>query len=727
MANSSTYEYDENSETFPFFILTALLSVTVPWTIKLVYQLLSNNNFKSIKSIRLKLANIDESGKDEETAEKQKKTIESLYELQDSLKKDTFKKLEYEYLKTTNSKSYTKEIIIVTVLWALTAYVYQLINNNTKIFESIASQFDPYELLGVTLSSTEKDIKSAYRKLSLKFHPDKLPSGLTDIEKLKYEESFILINKAYQVLTDEAVKENYMKYGHPDGPQQVSQGIALPKFIIDNGFYSIVMILAYCVVFMGIIPYFVSKWWNNSSQVNKQGINIETSSYIIERVFNLKKGSVVDHNLILEWLSNAYEYKVQFPDLDSDDIYNIFIDHINRETKLTEENTKITDEIKFKVISKTHSLIKFILTVASCFNNLTLSIACIDCMKSITQAINPDKDEPRYELLQLPGVDKLPELTADFKYRGIKNIEQIFMLGNEEKCQVLGIENKKEFSEQIDKYNHSVPKLQVLSSKVVVQGQDYVSPGAVVHIQLKVVMTGVNFVSSLKPALNLLFSAKDKIEKNEDKYQSIEHLLDPHKKMHEQETLPPVFAPRFPVTKDTEYIILMVGNGKVLQTPIFFNKANWSDNLNSKSYDRLDKKEFSKEVIKSQQEKKQLQLKPDLIEDMKYSFVTIPCPAPAAEQPGEYSFKIYLDHFGMFGYDQYITVPYKVLSEEEINAYEEKTKQEKIAAGEYNEEDEEDEYGLSDEDDEEDEEDAEEEVSEDDDDYSDINTDTDEE
>ncbi len=62
----------------------------------------------------------------------------------------------------------------------------------------------------------------------------------------------------------------------------------------------------------------------------------------------------------------------------------------------------------------------------------------------------------------------------------------------------LGIENKKEFSEQIDKYNHSVPKLQVLSSKVVVHV--HVSPGAVVHIQLKVVMTGVNLSHQLKPA-----------------------------------------------------------------------------------------------------------------------------------------------------------------------------------------------------------------------------------
>lgn len=72
MVSSSTYEYDENSETFPFFILTALLSITIPWSIKLIYQFLSNNKFRSINSIRLKLASVDESQEDKENLEKRK-------------------------------------------------------------------------------------------------------------------------------------------------------------------------------------------------------------------------------------------------------------------------------------------------------------------------------------------------------------------------------------------------------------------------------------------------------------------------------------------------------------------------------------------------------------------------------------------------------------------------------------------------------------------------------
>jgi preprotein translocase subunit Sec63 len=40
--------------------------------------------------------------------------------------------------------------------------------------------FDPFEILGVTHGATEKDIKRAYRQLSLKFHPDKVSTRLLD-------------------------------------------------------------------------------------------------------------------------------------------------------------------------------------------------------------------------------------------------------------------------------------------------------------------------------------------------------------------------------------------------------------------------------------------------------------------------------------------------------------------------------------------------------------------
>ncbi|MCA9369857.1 DnaJ domain-containing protein, partial [Candidatus Woesebacteria bacterium] len=68
---------------------------------------------------------------------------------------------------------------------------------------------DYYEVLGVQKSATDKEIKSAYRKLALKWHPDKHKDNKKDAET-KFKE----INEAYQVLSDEKKKQAYDQFGH---------------------------------------------------------------------------------------------------------------------------------------------------------------------------------------------------------------------------------------------------------------------------------------------------------------------------------------------------------------------------------------------------------------------------------------------------------------------------------------------------------------------------------
>ncbi len=68
---------------------------------------------------------------------------------------------------------------------------------------------DYYEILGVDRSASEKDIKSAYRKLARKWHPDLHPAG----EKEKAEEQFKKINEAYEVLIDPEKRKRYDQLG----------------------------------------------------------------------------------------------------------------------------------------------------------------------------------------------------------------------------------------------------------------------------------------------------------------------------------------------------------------------------------------------------------------------------------------------------------------------------------------------------------------------------------
>jgi molecular chaperone DnaJ len=67
---------------------------------------------------------------------------------------------------------------------------------------------DYYEVLGVTRSATEQEIKSAYRKLAMQHHPDRNP-GNTDAE-----EKFKECTEAYSVLIDTEKRQRYDQFGH---------------------------------------------------------------------------------------------------------------------------------------------------------------------------------------------------------------------------------------------------------------------------------------------------------------------------------------------------------------------------------------------------------------------------------------------------------------------------------------------------------------------------------
>ena len=75
---------------------------------------------------------------------------------------------------------------------------------------------DYYGILGVDKNASQEDIKKAYRKLALKYHPDK-QSGKSEKEAKEAEEHFKEVNEAYQVLSDENKRKQYDTFGTVDG------------------------------------------------------------------------------------------------------------------------------------------------------------------------------------------------------------------------------------------------------------------------------------------------------------------------------------------------------------------------------------------------------------------------------------------------------------------------------------------------------------------------------
>ena len=87
--------------------------------------------------------------------------------------------------------------------------------------------FDPYETLGIRSGASAAQIRKAYRRLALEFHPDKNQAP-------EARRTFHDVVKAHAVLTDETARKNFERYGNPDGYQGMSSGVGLPSWMSDE-------------------------------------------------------------------------------------------------------------------------------------------------------------------------------------------------------------------------------------------------------------------------------------------------------------------------------------------------------------------------------------------------------------------------------------------------------------------------------------------------------------
>ena len=80
------------------------------------------------------------------------------------------------------------------------------------------SKKDYYDILGVTRTSSADEVKKAYRKMSIKYHPDKNPGDK------KSEDNFKEAAEAYEVLSNAEKKKRYDQFGHAGGAASANGG-----------------------------------------------------------------------------------------------------------------------------------------------------------------------------------------------------------------------------------------------------------------------------------------------------------------------------------------------------------------------------------------------------------------------------------------------------------------------------------------------------------------------
>ena len=257
--SGSDYNYDDEAQFFPFFVLTLSALVTLPVT----YNVLKPST------------------KLENTASR----IQSDFKPQD----DDI--IQTQRRRQVRKERKTKRMMFLLFGYAVMAWMVYLIVVTQRMSPKI---WDPYEVLGVSRSADEKAVDKFYKKLSLQYHPDKAKPDAAKNETLDtINDRWVEMTKAYKALTDEEVRNNYLQYGHPDGKQSFSMGIALPKLLVKEGSGKYVL-LFYALVLAVLLPYLVGNWWYSSIALTKDKVLMASAGNLfLEYKDDMSDGAVV--------------------------------------------------------------------------------------------------------------------------------------------------------------------------------------------------------------------------------------------------------------------------------------------------------------------------------------------------------------------------------------------------------------------------------------------------
>ncbi|KAL4895684.1 Sec63 Brl domain-containing protein [Aspergillus ambiguus] len=471
---STDYTYDDKGQFFPFFVLTLSGLVTLPLT----YNLLKPS--KELENTAPRIRS-DFKPADGELIEAQKR-------------------------KRLRKERRIKRIITVIVGYAVMAWMVYLIIVTARTTPKV---WDPYDILGISRSADEKAISKHYKRLSLLYHPDKVrpdPSKNETMDTLN--DRFVELTKAYKALTDEEVRNNYIQYGHPDGKQSFSIGIALPQFIVTEGNGKYVL-LVYGGLLGVLLPYIVGRWWYGSQRYTKERVLVASAG----NIFREYREDILE-NGIINALSSGDEFKEMLAGTHAEaGLAKLEKKVLAEDSILTPQDRKTLRELDDSTRRKTLALLwaylgridlddaalngekyesaPIALSLTEAFTAISLAfgnarpiLGSFRTSQNIIQAVAPESSP----LLQLPHFTN--EVVTSIEGADAKDhyTVQKFMNMSEEKRRALtvgaGLLSEKQYSTAIS-VAKQLPVLEVSRAFFKVMGEKVITPSSLVQLVVK--------------------------------------------------------------------------------------------------------------------------------------------------------------------------------------------------------------------------------------------------
>ncbi|KAF2719724.1 hypothetical protein K431DRAFT_250825 [Polychaeton citri CBS 116435] len=615
---SNEYNYDDQAQFYPFFVLTVSSLITLPLT----YNLLQKPSDALL------------SGK------KQEKIASGFTPQNASL-------IETQRAKQKRKELRLKRMVTAGVGWVVIVYMIYLM---IVMQQAAPTIWNPYEILDIGMSATEKQINSRYRRLSVTMHPDKRqPNSALNETMDSVNDEWVEIVKAYKALTDEEVRNNYIQYGNPDGKQSTSFGIALPQFLVAEGSGKYVLIFYGALLGIGL-PLLVGKWWYGMQKVTREKVLVTSAGDMFKEYRErMDEGDMLsalslggEFRTILngpkaqsglatvEKALNALDPSIMPPkflktieNLDDDSRRKTLALLWAYATRRDLSNNKALEGEKYELAPTALQLNEAFFSTCLAFGFTAPLLASFRLSQALTQAL-PPTSAASSPLLQLPhfspDIARSIEEASQTTTRSHLTIQKFMALPSEQRqalAQAAGLTHDR--LKQSEHVARQLPYLQIEKAWFKVQGEKYIIPSSLVQLVIKARFVPPGFTAAAIPALK---------ESDLEDVDPAEGDLKAQKIEPEQHPLPLTYAPYLPRDRATRYHTFLADTrqGRIAVPPFAFQN-------------------FDKAAFREAKDGKGV--------EPTFQVVTLKMQFQAPPQPGEYKFRMHLICDSYAGFDEY--------------------------------------------------------------------------